>query len=47
MNVKDIDLGWEKIIKNMKTLDKKVLKVGIQEGDMSADGKNTMAYIAR
>ncbi|MBS5780231.1 hypothetical protein [Megamonas sp.] len=45
MNVKDIDLGWEKIIKNMKTLDKKVLKVGIQEGDMSADGKNTMAYI--
>ena len=24
MNVKDIDLGWEKIIKNMKTLDKKV-----------------------
>lgn len=38
MNVKDIDLGWEKIIKNMKTLDKKVLKVGIQEGDMSADG---------
>ena len=35
MNVKDIDLGWEKIIKNMKTLDKKVLKVGIQEGDVS------------
>lgn len=28
MNVKDIDLGWEKIIKNMKTLDKKSIKSG-------------------
>lgn len=46
MNVKDIDLGWEKIIKNMKTLDKKVLKVGIQSGDKTSDGKEDLAYVA-
>lgn len=46
MNVKDIDLGWKKIIKNMKTLDKKVLKVGIQSGDKTSDGKEDLAYVA-
>lgn len=45
MSVKEIDLGWGKILRNMKKIDKTILKVGIQAGDMAADGKNTMAFI--
>lgn len=46
MSVQDIDLGWGKIVKNMNKLDKTTVKVGIQAGDKTSDGKENLAYIA-
>lgn len=44
--VRDIDLGWSKIMHNMNKLDKKAVKVGIQAGDKTDDGEKDLAYIA-
>jgi hypothetical protein len=45
MSVKDIDLGWSKILADMKNLDAKSVKVGIQSGSTAEDGSN-LAMIA-
>ena len=46
MSVRDIDLGWSKLFREMKELDKKSVKVGVQNGDKTEDGKEDLAYIA-
>lgn len=46
MIVKDIDHIWRKILKSLRLLDEKAVKIGIQSGDMTADGKKNLAYIA-
>ena len=45
MSVRDIDLGWSKLFREMKELDKKAVKVGIQAGETTEDGENDLAYI--
>lgn len=45
MSVKDIDLGWDKILADMQNLDSKSVKVGIQSGATAEDGSN-LAMIA-
>lgn len=44
--VRDIDLGWNKIMQNMKKLDNTAVKVGIQSGETTEDGEEDLAYIA-
>ena len=39
MSVVDKDLGWKKILRNMRKIDAKAVKVGIQSGDKASDGK--------
>ena len=46
MSVVDKDLGWKKILRNMRKIDAKAVKVGIQDGDKTSDGKESLAYIA-
>ena len=46
MSVIDKDLGWKKILRNMRKIDAKAVKVGIQDGDKTSDGKESLAYIA-
>ena len=45
MSVRDVDLGWSKLFREMKELDKKSVKVGIQAGETTEDGENDLAYI--
>ena len=44
MSVKDIDLGWGKIVDEMNSIGKKAVKVGLQSGDTEKDG-TSLAYI--
>lgn len=44
MDVKDIDLGWNKIIQELQELKDKEVAVGIQADEVNSDGKN-LAYI--
>lgn len=46
MSVRDIDLGWNKILRNMQEVGSKSVKVGIQAGDKAADGKHDLAFVA-
>lgn len=46
MSVVDKDLGWKKILLNMRKMDAKAVKVGIQSGDKTSDGKEDLAYVA-
>lgn len=46
MSVVDKDLGWKKILRNMRKIDAKAVKVGIQDGDKTFDGKESLAYVA-
>ena len=46
MSVVDKDLGWKKILRNMRKMDAKAVKVGIQSGDKTSDGKEDLAYVA-
>lgn len=46
MSVVDKDLGWKKILRNMRKIDAKAVKVGIQAGDKASDGKTDLAYVA-
>ena len=39
MSVIDKDLGWKKILLSMRKMDAKAVKVGIQSGDKTSDGK--------
>lgn len=46
MDVKDIDLGWNKIVQKLQDLTKQEVDIGIQSGEMSEDGETDMATIA-
>lgn len=46
MVVKDIDLGWNNLVKELQDLAKKEVNIGIQSGEMSEDGETDMATIA-
>ena len=46
MSVVDKDLGWKKILRNMRKIDAKAVKIGIQDGDKTFDGKESLAYVA-
>lgn len=46
MDVKDIDLGWNKIVQKLQDLAKQEVDIGIQSGEMSEDGETDMATIA-
>lgn len=46
MSVIDKDLGWKKILLSMRKIDAKAVKVGIQSGDKTSDGKKDLAYVA-
>lgn len=46
MSIVDKDLGWNKILRNMRNVNAKSVKVGIQSGDKTIDGKEDLAYIA-
>ena len=45
MDVKDIDLGWNKIVQKLQDLAKQEVDIGIQSGEMSEDGETDMATI--
>lgn len=44
MDVKDIDLGWNNLVKELQEIKDKEITVGIQADEIDADGKN-LAYI--
>ena len=46
MSVIDKDLGWKKILLSMRKMDAKAVKIGIQAGDKTSDGKEDLAYVA-
>ena len=44
--VEEKDTGWDAIKKQLEEFELKAVKVGIQSGDTTADGKESLAYVA-
>lgn len=46
MSVKDIDLGWKKIKKELDLMNDSYVKIGVQEGSIARDGTMISTYAA-